>query len=303
MVNSFLTLLPGLISMTMLMGALLILIAFGGMMSERSGIVNIGLEGMFIIGTISTTLFITSLGLEGMMTPYIGLLVGGIAGGLYALFHAIPSVSFKANQIISGTALNMFAPALALFLTNEKAVEISNNQKFLPTSIAGIDITPVIPLTIVIVVIVIYFLYFHKFGLRLRACGENPGAADSMGVNVSRYQYIGVISSGVLAGLAGSAFSLTIQNGFAIGATLTGLGYLGLASLIFGQWRPYGVIAAALFFAFFKSIQPVFGSQIPLPLPLIQMLPFVATIIALIIFSRGAVAPKALGVPYDKGAR
>lgn len=293
------------ITSTLALAAPLVLIALGGLMSERSGIINIGLEGMFIIGVLVPTLILNSFEISGPAAPYIALVIGLVAGAVFSLLHAIPTVTYKADQIISGTALNLVAPALALFITSEKKVELAiEKQTFVPMNIlgTGIQLTPVIFVIIVIAALVIYVLYYRPFGLHLRACGENPSAADSMGISVAKYQYIGVISSGALAGLAGASYALTIQSGFDIQAVVTGLGFLGLAALIFGQWKPLPVIAAAIFFAFFKSLPAVFGTS-PIPFQFLQMTPFIVTIIALIIFSRGAVAPKALGVPYDKGAR
>lgn len=290
---------------TLALAAPLILIALGGLMSERSGIVNIGLEGMFIVGVLVPTMVLKTFEISGDAAPYIALLIGLVAGAVFSLLHAVPTVTYKADQIISGTALNLLAPALALFITSEAKVELTiGKQTFLPVDIFGIGIliTPVLFVVIAVAAVVVYMLYYRPFGLHLRACGENPSAADSMGINVAKYQYIGVISSGALAGLAGAGYALTIQSGFDIPAVVTGLGFLGLAALIFGQWKPLPVIAAAIFFAFFKSLPAVFGTS-PIPLQFLQMTPFVVTIIALIIFSRGAVAPKALGVPYDKGAR
>lgn len=287
------------------LAAPLILVALGGLMSERSGIVNIGLEGMFIIGILAPSLVINGLGITGDATPYIGLFIGLVAGAIFSLLHAVPTVTYKADQIISGTALNMLAPALALFITGEQKVPLDVSQTFLPFELGdtGLKFTPIVGIVILVAAIVIYFLYYRPFGLHLRACGENPSAADSMGINVTKYQYIGVISSGALAGLAGAGYALTIQSGFDSPAVITGLGFLGLAALIFGQWKPLPVIAAAIFFAFFKSLPAVFGSGGMIPIQILQTVPFVVTIIALIIFSRGAVGPKALGVPYDKGAR
>lgn len=282
----------------------LILIALGGLMSERSGIVNIGLEGMFIIGIISSSLVMKSSGIVGPVSPYIALVVGLVSGMLFAILHAVPTITFKADQIISGTALNLLAPALALYLTNEKKVELATNQTFLKEELfgTGIKVTPILLVVAIVAAIVIFVLYYRPFGLRLRACGENPSAADSMGINVSKYQYIGVLVSGALAGLAGASYAVTIQGGFDVVAVVTGLGFLGLGALIFGQWKPLPVIGAALFFAFFKSLPEAFTVTF-IPQTFVQMTPFVVTIIALVIFSRGAVAPKALGVPYDKGAR
>lgn len=303
-----------LISQMLLVGVPIILAAYGGLISERSGIVNIGLEGIFITGAFSSVLFLSIAGpVLGEATPYIGLLVGLIAGVLYSALHAIPAVSLKADQIISGTALNMLAPALALFVVNALYSSYDMpltdaNTIFIRTELtAGITMyIPVILILGLVMALIIYLLFYRPFGLHLRACGENPSAADSMGINVAKMQYIGVLSSGALAGLGGAIYSLTIGQGFAAPTTVTGFGFLGLAALIFGKWKPLNTLLAALFFSFATALGSKAGVIFPsLPIPGLfwSMFPFVVTIIALVIFSRSAVGPKALGVPYDKGAR
>lgn len=303
-----------LLSQMLFVAVPIILAAYGGLMSERAGIVNIGLEGIFIIGAFSSVMFLNFLGpIAGVATPYIALLVGVICGVAFAALHAIPSVSLKADQIISGTALNMLAPAMSIFLvhaiqgTNE--ISLTNADTLFLQTPLGMDLriyAPALIILVIVIGVVSYLLFYRPFGLHLRACGENPSAADSMGINVAKMQYIGVLSSGALAALGGAIFSLTIGQGFASTTTTTGIGFLGLASLIFGKWKPMNTFLSALFF----SLASAFGSKAGILLPMVtvpnfvwNIFPFAITIIALVIFSRSAVAPKALGVPYDKGAR
>lgn len=298
----------------------LLIIALGGLYSERSGIVNIGLEGLMGMGAFASAVFIALFqSTLGVASVWIGLLVGALAGALLSYLHAFASVSMRANQVISGTAINILSAALTVYLA--RAITGSGNvqiiQKFSKSDVAGLSSIPVIgPLffsnvyitTYIVLGIVIfswYMLYKRPFGLRLRACGENPQAADSMGINVQKMRYIGVIISGALAGLGG-AIVITTYSGEFSNLTFNGLGFLALAALIFGKWNPWGVLGASLFFGFAKTLAAmtlIFDNLKDMPNILFNTFPYVVTLIALMLFSKNAAGPKAAGEPYDPGKR
>lgn len=305
----------------------ILITAIGGLLSERSGVVNIGLEGLMIIGTFagSYTLYVITkdaapgTGVDLWMI-LVSLFAAMAAGGLFSLLHAYASISLNANQIISGTAINMLAAAAALFL----AELLTGSERLgVITGVARKDV-PILSdipfigdlfftktyfttyMVLAIVVIVWFVLMKKPFGLRLRACGEYPQAAESMGINVIRMRYIGVFLSGCFAGLGGGILVLT-YNGEFTGA-VNGLGFLALATLIFGQWKPWKVLGAAFFFGFMRTMSTMASvndalKALALPQELYKALPYVLTLVALLIFSKNTVGPKALGETFDSGKR
>lgn len=319
--GTFQQLLVILIPTTLAVSAPIIITAIGGLYSERSGVVNIGLEGMMVIGAFTCAL--TILGLEkslGIWAVVIALVLSALAGAILALFHAFASISMRANQIISGTAINIMGLAGALY-----ACRVLFNSK--ETEAIGVSVTkfgvpflkdipfigpilfdswyPTMFIVIGVVLFTWYLLYYRPFGYHLRACGEHPGAADSMGINVTKMRYIGVIISGVLAGLGGALVVLTISTKFSE-LTIAGMGFLALAALVFGKWNPFGVLGAGLFFGLTKTlgiIFPVVFPDLSIPNVVFQIFPYVMTILALVLFSRKSAGPKAAGVVYDKGSR
>ena len=259
-------------------------------------------------------------GERSIMIAFIGLLVGGAIGILFSLLHAFASVNMKANQIISATALNMFAPAFAIFLArtmySTQRVPISRSYILKDIPILG-DI-PFIGdlffkgaylstfLGIFIFIVAVIILYKTKFGLRLRSCGENPHAADSLGINIYKIRYIGVMVSGMLAGMGGVIFVLSFTTSF--DASVAGFGFLALAVLIFGNWKPLRIIFAALFFGFMRVISSTtavipFLNNLDLDKEIYLMLPYLATLIVLAFVSKNSAAPRAAGEPYDPGKR
>ena len=294
--------------------------ALGGLFSERSGIVNIGLEGLMIVGCFTTALFINQFYNGNDLIIWIGIFLGGVAGCLFSLLHAYASINLKADQVISGTAINLLAPAVTIFLA--RTLTGSQNVSILK-GVARFDAPilskiPVIgPLfftkmyltTFIVLGIVIltwYIVFKTAFGLRLRACGEHPQAADSMGINVYKMRYIGVLTSGFLAGLGGAIIIVTTSNEF--NGSVAGLGFLALAALIFGKWNPWSVLLASFFFGFMKTLGQLAVindtlKSFEIPMEFYNALPYVMTLIALMIFSRNIVGPKAAGEPYDKGKR
>ncbi|HPD01744.1 MAG TPA: ABC transporter permease [Eubacteriales bacterium] len=323
------------LSGTILFAVPLILVALGGMFSERSGIVNIALEGIMIIGALVGCLFLSAVAkgswAPGMpqLTMFLAILLAGISGIVFSLFLAFASVNLKADQTISGTSLNMLAPALAIVVS--WAIQGSGQTTiYIPTWIkitqadfgfaassapsfferfAFKSFYLTTPIAIAIIVIAAVVLYKTRFGLRLRACGEHPQAADSVGVNVYKMRYAGVAISGFLGGIGGLAFTIAVGSGFQSG--VSGYGFLALAVMIFGNWKPLRIAGAALLFAFFKIIGPM-SQNIPF-LPsfsgvksseyIYLMLPYIVTMIVLAFTSRRSLAPKAEGIPYDKSLR
>lgn len=300
----------------------LLVVALGGMFSERSGVVNIALEGIMTMGAFTGILFLNLTGgsMSGQGQLLIAVIVSMVTGAIFALFHAYAAINMKADQTISGTALNLFAPAFAIFVARViqgvQQVQFSNTFRVAKVPLLG-DI-PVIGdlffkntyittyLGFVVFGISALVLYKTRFGLRLRACGEHPQAADAAGINVYRMQYAGVVLSGALGGLGGLVFVVPTSTNF--NATVSGYGFLALAVLIFGQWKPVKILWASLFFGLMKAVAAAY-SGIPfleglgIPSYLYKMIPYIATLIVLIFTSRNSQAPKASGIPYDKGAR
>ncbi len=297
--------------------SILLIVSLGGLYSERSGVVNIGLEGLMVIGFFASaiTIYYTQDSL-GMGAVYLGLIVAIIAASAFSLFHAFASITLNANQVISGTAINMIAGALTIFLARSitGSGNISIKSGLLRFDVPLLSKIPIIgPLfftqtymsTWIILAILglsWFLLYRTSFGLRLRACGEHPHAAASAGVPVRRMRYIAVSISGALAGLGGGVFLVTQAGEF--NGTVSGLGFLALASLIFGQWRPLGIFGATLFFGIASTIANV-SQVIPelqaIPPIVLKTFPYIVTLIALMIFSKKAQAPKAIGLPYIPG--
>ncbi|EMB24230.1 ABC transporter permease [Treponema denticola] len=292
----------------------LLVTSLGGLYSERSGVVNLGLEGLMLVGSFAAAITIHLLeGLipSGLLVP-IGLLAAVIMGILYSLLHAFASITLKADQIISGTAINMLAAALTVYTA--RAILGSGNVRvnsIIRKDIPGLANIPVLGplffsqsywstwLVLAILVFSWFLLYKTSFGLRLRACGEHPSAVASAGVNVHKMRYFAVCASGALAGLGGAVILVTYSGEF--NGSVDGLGFLALAALIFGQWKPLGILGATFFFGFARTVANV--SQVIPSLSLIppvwlKIFPYVVTLIALVLFSKHSAAPKADGEPY-----
>ena len=295
------------ISITLMYSAPLALAGIGGVISERSGIVNIGIEGMMSIGALvgATVGYFTE-------NPWLGLLSAGIAGGLLALLHAVASITFRADQTVSGIAINLIGPGVAMFLSRyffDGATTTLPVPNKLPKIIGqnglfgslNIDVTVVIALLVVF--ITWFVLYQTKWGLRIRAMGEHPAAVDTLGVSVYKSRYICVIISGILAGLGGGVVTLAIISQFTPTA-ISGQGFIALAAVIFGKWRPFGTYFACLLFGFSQALVIIVGGEnVQIPSTILAMIPYVLTVIMLIVFVGRSSAPKASGVPYEKGAR
>lgn len=304
----------------------LLLVALGGMFSERSGVINIALEGIMLIGAFMGTLcvyFVQDTGLGAQVILLMGMLVAAGAGVVYSLLLGIAAIHWKADQTISGTALNMFAPAVMLLVCKMAFMSdgVTTNVAFYIQKIPVFGDIPFIGelffqktyLTVIIgmliLVAVTIIFYKTKFGLRLRACGEHPQAADSVGINVYKMRYAGVMLSGILGGIGGFFYAVSVMDGNSNGHTgVAGFGFLALAVMIFGQWKPVTIFFAAVFFAFLRTVAysvPLipFLANLGMDNAVYKMLPYIATMIILAFTSKKSRAPKAEGIPYDKGKR
>ncbi len=300
----------------------ILLTAMGAVYSERSGVVNIGLEGIMIMGTFfgaSVTHFVhIALTPEGgaavvpALAPLAGMLAAMAAGMLFSLIHAVVSVTFRVDQIISGVALNLLAVGLARFLNIllfGVATQSPGIGGFTPWSIPLLQevrgltpiatgISPVIPAALILLLLGQWVLLKTVFGLRLRAVGENPLAADTLGINVVRMRYAGVLISGALAGLAGGYLSIEQGRGYLEGMT-QGRGFIALAAMIFGNWWPLGALGTSALFGYFDALS-LRVVHTAIPYQFITVLPHIATILVLAGFMRRAIPPAADGIPYTK---
>jgi simple sugar transport system permease protein len=297
-----------LVASTIRLATPLVLAALGGLFSERSGVINIALEGKMLAGAFTAAAVTyaadTRLGL-GTASPWVGLLGGMIAGLFIALIYAVACIKFKADQVVSGAAINILMLGIpgflsgALFLSSGSTPQVPKDH-LLPQS------PLIIAIAIILLVIGIwYVLYNTPFGLRLRSVGENPEAADAAGVSVSRIRYSGVLLAGVLAGIGGAYLSIGQSSLFTRNMT-AGRGFIALAALIFGKWKPVPTMLACLLFGFTEAIsiqmQGVFKlpSGEDIPVQFIQMVPYVLTIVVLAGFIGSSRPPRALGIPYQK---
>ena len=339
------------IQQTLLYAVPLMIVALAGVFAERSGIINLALEGIMIFGAFIGVLFVRSmqdmaifanaaktgdwLTLQGL--EILAMLVAAALGAIFSLLLSFASINLKADQTIGGTALNLMAPALVLFLVrilaNQNTLQMKTGDAaswfMLKKSTFGIPKSQDIGflgetflnkvylatyLCIVLFVVLSILLYKTRFGLRLRACGENPQAADSLGINVYRMRYAGTTISGALAGMGGFVYSLTTANCTANG-DVAGFGFLALAVMIFGNWKPLNIAGASLLFGLFKCIAAAYPSidingdgvymlaELGISSHLYRMLPYLVTLAVLAFTSKKSRAPKAEGIPYDKGSR
>ena len=324
------------ISMTILFAVPLLLVAMGGMFSEHSGVINIALEGMMIIGALFACFTLQGLDQSGFgpahpqLSMFIAILVAGVTGMIFSLLLGFAAINLKADQTIGGTALNLMAPALVLFfiriIANQNTLQMLTGDAaswfMIKKSTLGIDkntdlgffgetfVNKVYLATyvcILLFIILSILLYKTRFGLRLRACGEHPQAADSVGINVYKMRYAGVVISGALGAIGGMAYIVPPVQTWNFEVGVAGAGFLALAVMIFGQWKPFNIFGAAMFFAVFKSLANIadstFLAQLHWSSNIYNMMPFVASMIILAFTSKNSMAPKAEGIPYDKGSR
>ena len=315
------TLLGQLLGSTLVFSTALIFTSLGGIFSERAGVVNIGLEGMMIFGAFAAgvgTYYAQDAGM-GSAAPWIGILCAVIFGVIGSLIHALASVTFKADQTISGVVINFLAAGLTVYMVkllfdgSAETPLINPVHKYAIPVLRDIPILgdgffnayPTSYLALIMVAVAYYVLYKTPFGLRLRSVGEYPGAADTLGINVSRMRYIGVMISGALAGLGGATLTLTTTSIFSHN-TVSGQGFIAIAAMIFGKWNPVGAFGAAMFFGFSQAIRnyvQMFQWSSHIPQEFIFMIPYVLTIIVLVSAVGRSHAPAALGTPYDPSKR
>ena len=275
----------------------LILAALGGLFSERSGVINIALEGMMLAGAFTAAAVTYATG-----SPYVGLVGGIMAGMLIAAIHAVACIRYQADQVVTGTAINILMLGMPAFLSGAFFLS-SGSTPQIPKE----HLIPWIPIVIAFAMVPFswYVLYKTPFGLRLRSVGENPEAADAAGVPVARMRYAGVLLSGVLAGIGGAYLSIGQSSLFTRNMT-SGRGFIALAALIFGKWRPFQTLLACLLFGFTEavSIQMQGVVKLPsgddIPIQFIQMVPYILTIVVLAGFIGSSRPPRALGIPYQK---
>ena len=290
----------------------LLFAALGGLFSERAGVVNIALEGIILFGAFAAA--ITTQLVEAPylaenprayvpFAPWLGVLAAAVVGGFVGWVHAVISIRYKADQIISGTAINLMAiglpSVLLVALYNNTATSEPVRNRLPQYGSGAFEFSPLVYLSFLLVPVVYYVVFRTPFGLRLRAVGEHPEAADSVGINVKRMRYYGVILSGVLAGLGGAYLSIGNLNQF-ISEMSGGRGFIALAALIFGKWHPLGVLGATLLFGAFEAAATLLGGGQLMPPTVVQSIPFILTMLVLAGFIGRAIPPKAIGKPYEK---
>lgn len=311
-----------LLQYTLIFSSVLLLVALGGCFSERSGVINIGLEGIMVIGALGGALVMkflpVSVGTFGMLAATI--LASALFGMLFSLLLAVAAINFKADQTITGTAMNMLATAAATVAVKAMNTAASGGsdvsseiaytaaRSLFVVRIGNFEFNWFMVVAVVALVISYVLLYKTRFGLRLRACGEHPHAADSVGINVYKMRYAGVLISGVLGGLGGIVYIIAGVNSWKFENGVAGFGFLSLAVMIFGAWHPIKIALAALLFGFCRALGNVYSGfeflkAMNLPSVVYNMLPYIISLIVLAFTSKKSRAPKAEGIPYDKGTR
>lgn len=310
-----------LIQYTLLFACILSLVALGGCFAEHSGIINLGLEGIMVMGAMGGALTMRYLpaGTPAFFIVFATILVSMLLGLIYSLLLGVAAIHFKADQTIVGTAMNMLGAALATVIVksintisnpddHSSIVQYIQEKKAFIVNIKGFEFSWFMLITIIVVIISYVVLYKTRFGLRLMACGEHPQAADSVGINVYKMRWAGVLISGVLGGLGGICYITTGVSEWKFEYGVAGFGFLALAVMIFGKWKPQNIALAALLFGFFRALSNVYISfdflvRLKIPSGVYNMLPYIISLIVLAFTSKHSHAPKAEGIPYDKGSR
>ena len=285
------------LSITLMYSTPLVFGALGGVISERSGVTNIGIEGMMNVGAFA--------GVAGSYVsgnPWIGLLCAGLAGGLVALLHAVASVTFNADQSIALFACRRMFDGAAMSSVVNTLPKLIDTSGFGDSPLSSLNLDVTVLLGLIAAVVMWFVLYRTKWGLRVRSVGEHPEASETLGISVYRTRYICVILSGVLAGFGGASMTLAIISQYTQTA-ISGQGFIALAAVIFGKWTPHGAYLACLLFGFTQALTVMLGGGSVVPTQILAMLPYVMTVLVLVFFVGRSVAPKADGVPYIKGSR
>ena len=310
-----------LIQYTLIFSSVLILVALGGCFSEHSGVINIGLEGIMVMGALGGALMMKFLpaGTSAFVVVLLTVLASILLGMIYSLLLAVAAVNFKADQTLVGTAMNLLGTAAATVFVKamntaadpdnvSSTIQYLDGRKAFLVNIGSFEFNWCMLLAVIALVIAYVVLYKTRFGLRLCACGEHPQAADSVGINVYRMRYAGVLISGVLGGLGGIVYIIAGVSEWKFENGVAGFGFLALAVMIFGQWKPTRIALAALLFGFFRALGNVYSgfdllSSLNLPSSVYNMLPYIISLVVLAFTSQKSRAPKAEGIPYDKGQR
>ena len=310
-----------LLQYTLIFASVLLLVALGGCFSEHSGVINIGLEGIMVMGALGGALMMKFLpaGTSAFVVVLLTVLASILLGMIYSLLLAVAAVNFKADQTLVGTAMNLLGTAAATVFVKamntaadpdnvSSTIQYLDGRKAFLVNIGGFEFNWCMLLAVIALVIAYVVLYKTRFGLRLCACGEHPQAADSVGINVYRMRYAGVLISGVLGGLGGIVYIIAGVSEWKFENGVAGFGFLSLAVMIFGAWHPVKIALAALLFGFFRALGNVYSgfdllSNLNLPSSVYNMLPYVISLVVLAFTSQKSRAPKAEGIPYDKGQR
>lgn len=310
-----------LIQYTLIFASVLILVALGGCISEHSGVINLGLEGIMVIGALGGALMMKYLpaDVSAFSTIVCTVAMAVIAGVLYSTLLAVACINFKADQTIVGTALNMLGVAAATVIV--KAINTAENpdnvsseiqyiaqKKAFLVNIGGFEFNWFMLLALVALVLVAFMLYRTRFGLRLMACGEHPQAAASVGIDVYKMRWAGVLLSGALGGLGGLVYITAGVSQWKFEVGVAGFGFLALAVMIFGQWKPKHIAWAAILFGMFRALSNVYSgfdflAAMHIPSGVYNMMPYIISLLVLALTSKNSRAPKAEGIPYEKGMR
>jgi simple sugar transport system permease protein len=310
-----------LLQYTLIFSSVLILVALGGCVSEHSGVINLGLEGIMVMGALGGALTMKYLpaDLPAIVIIVSVLVCSALAGLLYSLLLAVASINLNADQTLVGTAMNMLGTAAATVIVKaintvedpnnpSSTVQYINAKKAFLVNLNGFEFNWFMVVALVALIAVFVLLYKTRFGLRLMACGEHPQAADSVGINVYRMRYAGVLISGVLGGIGGIVYITAGVSEWKFENGVAGFGFLALAVMIFGQWKPTRIALAALLFGLFRALSNVYTGfdllvALNLPGTVYNMLPYIISLVVLAFTSQKSRAPKAEGIPYDKGQR
>ena len=311
-----------LIQYTLIFASVLAMVALGGCFSEHSGVINLGLEGVMVMGALGGALCMKALSASTLpRITFVTLIIiaAGLVGVIYSALLGVACINFRADQTLVGTALNIMAPAVATVIV--KAINMSENpdnvsatviygpaRKELVQRFYGFQFNWFMLLAVIAIILAWVILYRTKFGLRLMACGENPQAADSVGINVLKMRWAGVLISGLLGGIGGVVYITAGVAEWKFETGVAGFGFLALAVMIFGQWKPVNIGLAALLFGFFRALSNVYSglpllANLKIPGTVYNMMPYIISLIVLAFTSKNSRAPKAEGIPYDKGTR
>ena len=310
-----------LIQYTFIFASVLILVALGGCFSEHSGVINLGLEGVMIMGALGGALMLRYIPATAPAIVMIlaVIFMAALFGMVYSSLLAVASINFKADQTIVGTALNMLGIAASTVIvkaintaTNpddvSSTIQYTETKKAFLFNVGGLELNWFMVVTIILLIASYITLYKTRFGLRMMACGEHPQAADSVGINVYKMRWAGVLISGVLGGIGGIVFITAGVSEWRFEYGVAGFGFLSLAVMIFGQWKPTRIALAALLFGLFRALSNVYMGfpglvALNIPSPVYNMMPYIISLIVLAFTSKSSRAPKAEGIPYDKGTR